>query len=65
MPAAPTQIMSARRTDHAHTGMIDPADKLYGVVKSFNMRQVGRTYGSPATDSLFDAVKAFNTRRLG
>ena len=66
MPAHPTQVISsARRTEYANRGGIDPADKLYGVVKSFNMRQVGRAYTPGTTDALFDAVKAFNTRRLG
>ena len=67
MPARQTQVISsARRTEYANRGGIDPADKLYGVVKAYNMRQVGRQYGATsATDALFDAVKAFNTRRLG
>lgn len=67
MPARQTQVIStARRTEYANRGGIDPADKLYGVVKAYNMRQAGRQYGPAApTDALFDAVKAFNTRRLG
>lgn len=66
MPARQTQVISsARRTEYANRGGIDPADKLYGVVKAYNMRRVGREYGAGATDALFDAVKAFNTRRLG
>ena len=66
MPARQTQVISsARRTEYANRGGIDPADKLYGVVKAFNMRQGGREYAGGATESLFDAVKAFNTRRLG
>jgi hypothetical protein len=66
MPAHPTQVISgARRTEYASRGGIDPADKLFGVVKAFNQRQGGREYGPGTTDALFDAVKAFNTRRLG
>lgn len=66
MPARQTQVISsARRTEYANRGGIDPADKMYGVVKAYNMRQLGREYAPGGTDALFDAVKAFNTRRLG
>lgn len=66
MLARQTQMISnARRTECANRGGIDPADKLYGVVKAFNIRKVGREYTPGATEALFDAVKTFNTRRLG
>ena len=65
MNARQTNIISARRTDFANRGGIDPADKLYGVVMAFNQRQQGRAYEQGQAESLFEAVKAFNTRRLG
>lgn len=58
-------FLNARRTDVANRAGIDPADKLYGVVKAYNTRQAGRSYEPGAPEALFDAVKAFNTRRLG
>ena len=57
-------IVYARRTEVANRGGIDPADKLYAVVKGYNTRQLGRTYGQGEAEALYDAVKAFNTRRL-
>lgn len=43
--------------------IIDPADTLFAVVKSFNTRQEGREYASEETLSMFEAVKLFNQRR--
>lgn len=61
-----TQIMvSARRTEWASRGGVDPADTLNGAVKAFNQRRAGRAYDHSEAESLFAAVKAFNTRRLG
>ena len=65
MNARLTQPFSARRTEVANRGVIDPADKLYAAVKAYNTRQIGRSYDSGAPEALFDAVKAYNTRRLG
>ena len=62
---APYQVslLSLGSADDAET--IAAADKLYAVVKGYNTRQLGRTYGQQGeAEALYDAVKAFNTRRL-
>ena len=64
-PRLTMPIAYARRTEVANRGGIDPADKLYAVVKGYNTRQLGRTYGQQGeAEALYDAVKAFNTRRF-
>lgn len=64
-PRLTSPMLNARVTAAANRAGIDPADKLYGMVKAYNTRQLGRGYEQGTQEALFDAVKAYNARRFG